>query len=174
VKAFRAAMHAIGLNYGGPIIADGKLHRFKADGDGEKNSWYVLHSDPPVAGAFGCWKRAMKETWCERNGQLSQREWDQVRRRWQDSEGECERTEAERHAKARKIAGRILTWSKPADGSHSYLVRKGVGPHGELTQRGDLWLCLCATSPVSFYPCNSSRRTNDSATTARSGTKHSW
>ena len=124
-------MHAIGLNYGGPIIADGKLHRFKADGDGEKNSWYVLHSDPPVAGAFGCWKRAMKETWCERNGQLSQREWDQVRRRWQDSEGECERTEAERHAKARKIAGRILTWSKPADGSHSYLVRKGVGPRSE-------------------------------------------
>jgi len=59
--AFRAAMRAAGLDYTGPITADGKLHRFKAEGDSARNSWLVLHAGPPATGAFGCWKRGFKE-----------------------------------------------------------------------------------------------------------------
>ena len=59
-----AAMRTAGLAYAGPIEADGKLHRFRAGDDTSKNSWYVLHPGPPMAGAFGCWKRGIKETWC--------------------------------------------------------------------------------------------------------------
>ncbi len=76
LDSFRTLLLRKGLDYDGPIIANGKLHRFKACGDREKNSWFVLYAGPPVAGAFGCWKRGIKETWCERNGQLSQVEWD--------------------------------------------------------------------------------------------------
>ena len=43
----RAAMLAAGLDCAGPMVADGKLHRFKAGGDTERNSWFVLYSDPP-------------------------------------------------------------------------------------------------------------------------------
>ncbi len=126
----RAEMHAAGLDYAGPIPADGKLHRFKAGDDKASNSWLVLHSGPPAAGAFGCWKRSFTEKWCERNGQLSQTEWDAVRRRWQDAERERERTETERHAKARKTAAWILDRAKPAQ-SHPYLELKGAKGFGD-------------------------------------------
>ena len=64
VENFRAGMLAAGLDYAGPIHADGKLHRVKVVGDKTRNSWFVLHSGTPAAGAFGCWKRGIKETWC--------------------------------------------------------------------------------------------------------------
>jgi putative DNA primase/helicase len=127
-----AAMAESGLRYNRPLVANGKLHRIRVEGDHNRNSWYVLFPGSPLAGVFGCWKRDIKETWCERNGQLSKVEWDRVRQKWQQAESERERTEQERHAAARKAA----TWiwekkSKPVV-SHLYLERKGVGAHGEL------------------------------------------
>ena len=83
-EAFRDALRQSGIEYGGPICIDGKLHRIKADGDHAKNSWYVLHSGSPVVGAYGCWKRDINETWCERNGSLTREEAQNVRRRQQE------------------------------------------------------------------------------------------
>src|SRR5438093_8893156 len=80
--SFRAALRRAGLDYVGLLVADGRLRRFKATGDRERNSWFVLHAGPPSAGAFGCWRRGVKEVWCERNGELSQGEWNAVRQRW--------------------------------------------------------------------------------------------
>ncbi len=53
-------LRAAGLDYAGPIIADGVLHRFKANGDRNPNSYYTLHLDGVAAGSFGCWKRGVK------------------------------------------------------------------------------------------------------------------
>jgi len=130
-------MHAAGLDHNGELIPDGKLHRFKAAGDRQKNSWYVLHPGSPAAGAFGCWKRGIKKKWCERNGQLSHAEWNEVHRRWQEAERERERTEKKRHEKARETAAWILEHSEPV-AAHGYLTAKGVQLHGGLRQRGDL------------------------------------
>jgi putative DNA primase/helicase len=135
-ETFREAMRQAGLGFAGPVVADGKLYRFKASGDRERNSWFVLHAGPPAAGAFGCWKRDLKETWCERTGRLSQTQWNEVRRRWQEAERERERAETERHTNARKLAARILSRSKPVQ-SHPYLECKAVQPHGEIRLRGD-------------------------------------
>ncbi|MCX7827386.1 MAG: hypothetical protein N2689_17790, partial [Verrucomicrobiae bacterium] len=63
IEAFRDAMRRAGLDHGGVVIADGKLHRFRAGDDHRANSWYVLHADEPAAGAFGCWKRDIKGKW---------------------------------------------------------------------------------------------------------------
>src|SRR5262245_34199082 len=102
---FRAAMRAVGLRYEGPLESDGKLHRFKAEGDHNRNSWYVLQHGPPAAGAFGCWKRGLSETWCERNSNgYAQAEWDNIRAQWREADAERERTERERHAKAARTA----------------------------------------------------------------------
>jgi putative DNA primase/helicase len=80
LAAFRAALRAAGLDYAGPLAADGRLHRFKCQGDRERNSWFVLHGGSPITGAFGCWKRGLKENWCECNGgNLSQADWQRVR-----------------------------------------------------------------------------------------------
>jgi P4 family phage/plasmid primase-like protien len=139
-ETFRDVMQRAGLVYMGPIAADGRLHRFKASGDRARNSWFVLHDGTPAAGAFGCWKRQTKETWCDRDStQLSIAEREAVRRRLRESEAERERVEKLRRRKARKIADWILSRSTAADRSHGYLVAKRVQPHGELCQwRGQL------------------------------------
>jgi putative DNA primase/helicase len=139
---FRAALRAAGLDYAGEIIADGKLHRFKAKGDHNRNSWFVLHPGTPAAGAFGCWKLGFKEPWCDRSGNLSQAEWNEVCRRWEAAEREREKAETERHAQARRTAAWIFTRARPAK-SHPYLERKGVKPCGEVREyRGALALSL--------------------------------
>src|SRR4051812_40485624 len=81
-EQFRIAMGSVGLHFDGPVVADGKIHRFKVHGDHSPNSWYVFHDDEIAAGAYGCWKRDIKETWCERNGQLSAAEKNVVRQQW--------------------------------------------------------------------------------------------
>ena len=62
---FRAAMADAGLTTPDPIIADGKLHRIRIDGDfsGERNGWYVLLADEPLNAAFGWWKTYVTGTW---------------------------------------------------------------------------------------------------------------
>jgi putative DNA primase/helicase len=81
-ESFRAVLRDAGIDYSGPMYIDGKLHRIKANGDHSNNSWYVLYPGSPVTGAYGCWKRDLKETWCERNGSLTQSERHDVRQRW--------------------------------------------------------------------------------------------
>ena len=141
IQKFRGALAKAGLDYAGEIIADGKLHRFKADGDHARNSWFVLfpaNSVTPAAGAFGCWKRGLKETWCEkRREKLTDAQWRAIREAWQLAETERERAETERREKARQDAEWILKHSKPVT-AHGYLTAKGVRPHGGLRQRGDL------------------------------------
>lgn len=133
-ESFRAAMRAAGLDYAGPLVADGRLHRVKVEGDKSRNSWFVLHVGPPAAGAFGCWKRGIKETWSERDGSLSQAEWKEVRRRWQDAEHERERVETARQAKARETAAWILERAKTVT-IHAYLAAKGVKGCGDVRER---------------------------------------
>ena len=71
LEQFRAEMRSRGLNFSGSLIADGRLRRFKAEGDNQRNSWYVLHAGPPFAAAFGCWKRGISEIWRERHEHTS-------------------------------------------------------------------------------------------------------
>lgn len=134
IEKFRAAMHAAGIDYTGPIVADGKIHRFKAGDDHARNSWYVLHDGTPAAGAFGCWKRGIKETWCDRERDLSQAEWQDVRQRWAEAECKRKQMETERHAKARAAAAWILNRSRPARTMERYLLRKGVKIFGDLRE----------------------------------------
>ena len=144
LETFRSAMFAAGLDFAGKIIPDGKLHRFKAAGDHENNSWYVLHVGTPIAGAFGCWKRGFKETWCEkRRENFTDAEWRAIRDNWKLAEAERERAEAGRHARARKVAAWILSRSRPARTLHRYLTRKAVKIFGDVREyRGALVLPL--------------------------------
>jgi putative DNA primase/helicase len=139
---FRAAMGAFGLKFEGTLISDGRLRRFKASGDRERNSWYVLHDGPSPAGAFGCWKRGINERWHGRNGSLSEAELKDVRRHWQDAAFKSEQAKTEGHAKARKTAEWILSRSTHVK-SHDYLSSKGVNPIGNVREyRGALVLEL--------------------------------
>jgi hypothetical protein len=128
LEDFRTAMRLSGIDYAGPITADGKLHRVKARGDRDKNSWYVLHSGVPMAGAFGCWKRGINEPWCgAKNGSLSNVQWEEVRAKWKQAEERRQLEDQTMQAKARGAAGWIMQRSPPASDSHPYLelVPKG-------------------------------------------------
>ena len=160
---FRDAMRAAGLGYADPITPDGKLHRFKADGDKARNSWFVLHAGPPAAGAFGCWRRGFKGTWHSGKGELSQTQWQEVRRRWREAEAAREQTEAALQAKARDVAAWILRRAQPADAAHTYLAAKAVKPAGELREyRGALALPLRDTAgtlhSLQFVPPDGAKR----------------
>lgn len=128
---FRAALSAAGLTTAAPLVADGKLHRFKADGDHAENSWYVLHADGMSAGAFGCWKRGISETWCSRPAaDLNPLERAELERKWRDAQERRDAEQRERTQSARKAAVKIWEASPPAPADHPYLVNKGVALPG--------------------------------------------
>lgn len=144
LESFRAAMRRAGLDYAGMIPADGQLHRFKADGDRNKNSWFVLHAGPPMAGAFGCWRRNFKETWCEKSPKdYTNAEWREIQARWK----QVDEAERNRRDRAQVTADWIFNRGTATTANHPYLVKKAVRPHGELrVYRGALALALRDTT----------------------------
>jgi putative DNA primase/helicase len=66
IEEFKQFMRSAGIEPPAEIIADSTLHRFTVMGDKARsdNGWYVLYFDDSAAGAFGCWKRGVSETWC--------------------------------------------------------------------------------------------------------------
>ena len=64
INQFRAAMLSAGLTPPDLINPDGKLHRFASNGKPTDDAgWYVLHTEPVLAGAFGDWRSGLSLTW---------------------------------------------------------------------------------------------------------------
>ncbi len=132
-EMFAKALSQEGLATKDKIIPDGKLHRFRVEGDkpGSKNGFYVLCGNGVPAGAFGCWKRGISQTWCAKpDRELTRAQRVQNRRRMLAAQKAREAEDAERHKAARDKA--ILIWksSCSAPDNHPYLVKKGIGNHG--------------------------------------------
>jgi phage/plasmid primase-like uncharacterized protein len=124
VEEFRRFVLSAGLDYSGPFCADGKLHRFKACDDRERNSWYVLFPGRRLAGAFGCWKRGIKEKWSEK-GNWSPEELTELREKIEVAMREQAELQARLNAHARSVCDRILRDSSVLD-AHHYLECKGI------------------------------------------------
>lgn len=61
---FIQAMEASGITPPETIEAGGKLHRFASNGKrGDDSGWYIFHDGNHLAGAFGCWRLGITETW---------------------------------------------------------------------------------------------------------------
>ena len=134
-RGFIDAMNAAGLapHDPGAIVADGRLHRYRAEGDkhGTANGWFVLHLDGIPSGAFGSWKAGFSSTWCARNrADLSPGERADLARRIEKARAERDAEQRRRHANAEARAADLWAKSRPADPQHHYLARKRVKPHG--------------------------------------------
>ncbi|GAA0417950.1 hypothetical protein GCM10008969_46490 [Pseudomonas veronii subsp. inensis] len=118
-------------------VADGDIHRFHVPGDksGSLNGWYTLFADGIASGAFGSWKAGGTNTWCSREP-ADHREAEQVRQRIEQARRQREAEQQRRQLKAANLARRWWRDARRADPDHSYLIAKGVRPHG-LRQRGD-------------------------------------
>lgn len=149
---FRDAMRDAGISTEDRIIADGQLHRVRVRGDGagKRNGWYVLYDDEPAAGAFGCWKRGIDETWRAERVQSPRDQ--EERRRWQERAAkrrrEQEEAERRRRLSARERAARDWRRATPADQGHPYLQAKGIQPHGARQIGGKLQVPVRGTDGV--------------------------
>lgn len=134
IDQFRRAMLASGLEPPDQIAADGTRQRWRVAGDraGSKNGWLVLYADGLPAGAFGCWKRGISETWRADIGrELSADEQAAVRERLAVMTKAREAEQAAARKKAREKAAEL--WGKAAPrvkARHPYLLAKKVRAYG--------------------------------------------
>lgn len=131
IGQFRQAMQNAGLEPPAEIIPDGKLNRFSMGNDKSKNSWYAFYSDEPAAGAFGCWKRGITETWCSKSNQIMTPEEKAAHTAKMDAM-KRQREEERQHVQAECRALCAETWEKAkfATNDNPYLKRKGVNAYG--------------------------------------------
>jgi putative DNA primase/helicase len=115
-----------------------------------------------VAGAFGCWKRGIKEKWCDSKAERSDAENKSLRARWQEAERDRKRLETTVREKARATAQSILSRSIAVH-SHDYLTSKRVRSIGNVREsHGALVLELRDTEgelhSLQFISANGSKR----------------
>jgi putative DNA primase/helicase len=139
IAAFAAALDAAGLHCNDPIIADDRLHRFKAPGDKKADGFYILHlNGGPPAGAFGHWRlHPEKITWhSEPAGSVSSEQRDQFIVSIAAAKAKRDADTARAQTAAAKLASEQFASLKNADPDHPYLVRKGIGTHGLKETKG--------------------------------------
>lgn len=138
VDQFRQAMLEHGIHYRGPIIPDGKLHRFHIEGHrmDSRNGAYLFHGDERPAGYFEDFRAGVKGTWSVSRSMSAA-----DARRFQAEIAEARhRRETERQqeqARAEARARYIWEEADPAT-SHPYLTAKRVKPHGTRIHKGSL------------------------------------
>lgn len=106
---------------------DGKVHRFRVEGDkaGSANGWYVLHSHPVRAGAFGSWKTGEAHTWREATSQPpTAAERAELQRHMQSMRQAHAAEQQAVHLAARERAQKLWSMARPAHNDHPYLQRK--------------------------------------------------
>ena len=59
-QAFIQAMQEAGIDFRGPLIADGQIHRFPTGKKDHRDGWYVFDG---LAGAFGDWSQDIQGKW---------------------------------------------------------------------------------------------------------------
>jgi len=127
--AFLNALQAAGLDYTGPILADGQLHRIKVNGDRKPDAWYVLHADDPAAGIFGHWKTGLSETWKADSPERTDAERAEQARKIEAARMVRQAAEARRNDAAASQAQALLDAAQDARNDHPYLIKKGVKAH---------------------------------------------
>lgn len=138
---FLQAMEAEGLATKDPIIADGRLRRFRVIGEkaNTRNGWYVLHSDGVPAGVFGHWKTGIKYRWCAKScTAMSPEQYAEHKQRREVAHKVRAEEEHARCAAAGKRAADLWAKAAPATNAHPYLLKKGVRAHGLRLSRSAL------------------------------------
>ena len=112
-----------------PIIYDGELHRFTPAGDGSKCGWYVGHDNGDYqSGAFGCWKRDIKETFCS----IDITELTSWQKRDYDKQREKLKSEMKSETARRNLCAKKTVQNRWVEASnknlldHPYLIKKQI------------------------------------------------
>ena len=125
------AMMRAGLRVPDRIILDGKIHRFNSDEKKDKTGWYVGYGDATPAGAFGCWRAGIEETWRADIGRgltpaeqmLQASRVAEIRRLRDEARAKLQMATAD-------VVADIWEGAQDATDEHPYLAKKGVKSHG--------------------------------------------
>jgi len=147
LQKFSTAISEAGLNFpASSIISDGAIHRFKQIGDKGEPCWYVLHitSNGLTYGAFGCFKRNIKGTWCAKdNNKLSLEEKKRLDESYKEIKKQIESEKKTYYLKGVQNATEIWNKASIASDNHKYLLKKKVKNYGlRLDVNGDLIIPL--------------------------------
>lgn len=132
-RSMLTAMRAAGL---GPakdleLRSDGKLIRYRVEGDKSRNGWAVLYSYPVLAGAFGSWKTGATHTWHEHTSKpMTPAERAELQRQMTAMQHTRAAELANVQAAARERAAKLWALAHPATNGHPYLQRKQIGAYG--------------------------------------------
>lgn len=132
-EQFQQAIAGAGLPAPEVIYGDGTLYRFSTNGKRmDQSGWYVLHDDGDIpAGAFGCWRSGLSQTWCSKDTQaMTPAERNAHQQRMQAIAQQREADKAQRQHDAATAAAQRWEAAALAPADHPYLVRKGIQPHG--------------------------------------------
>ena len=126
-----------------PIIYDGRIQRFKNEGDDKNNSWYVAFKNSDYeSGAFGCWKLGVDETFCSRDLKTFTEEEKQSYAIQQSLlRKQREKDTKVKHQVAETNVNDRWTQAEQVD-SHQYLADKGVRSYDLRVDRGALLVPL--------------------------------
>lgn len=125
-----------------PLIADGKLRRFRLPEDRpqSKNGFITLfdNNDGSHGASFGSWKHGIRETWFsgKPHRELTKEEHRESAQRMADQRRKQAEEQHQRHAAAAEKTRRLWQGAHPAQRDHPYLIKKQVQPHG-IKQLGD-------------------------------------
>lgn len=124
------------------VSLDGRLHRFKVEGDvgTERTGWYVLHRDGVPAGAFGDWRRDITQKWHgSAPHDLSADELAQIEENCRRAQELRDEEMKKRRKRAAETCREIWENAPETTDDHPYLQRKKVRAHGlRLTGDGRL------------------------------------
>lgn len=144
------------------LVPDGKLRRYRVEGDkaGSANGWYVLHSHPILAGAFGSWKTGESHNWREVGTKPPTPEERAAIQRHMQAAQAARVIEQDRvHGEARAKAERLWRMARPATSAHPYLERKRIGAIGIRQLRGMLLIpARDASGTLQFIGPDGSKR----------------
>jgi len=133
------AMMECGISPPSTFVYDGKIQRFKNEGDTQSNSWYVGFQDGDFeSGSFGCWKLDIHEDFCNRDKNSFTAEEKKGFAIKQEKIRQLKAEEKkERHQKAEISVNERWSTSDPVD-SHQYLSAKGINSYNLKIENGDL------------------------------------
>ena len=125
------------------IIYDGKIQRFKNEGDTKANSWYIGFQDGDFeSGAFGCWKLDVHEDYCNQDKSSFTAE---EKKAYAIKQSEMrqlhEADKRAKHQQAETSVNERWTQAEQVD-SHQYLADKGVRSYDLRVDRGALLVPL--------------------------------
>ena len=138
-----------GIPFQGPIVKDGKIHRFSRDEKREKDEWYVafegvsMRGTPYLNCVYGSWSDGTSckfNSWEQRATNYTENELQAIRedclRRKKEIELQIEEDKKERAEKAR------ISWvqasTAPTHPDHeAYLIKKSIKPHGVRYSKDD-------------------------------------